>query len=114
VGDTVLAGAIAGGLAGGISGAVGGVAYVAFGKPLLIWQPVADLLRAQGFLAAAPSLAGFVAEQPPYYPAISSRVAVSVRAAGAAQHLILIGHSGAGALLLSIAPPHPKIRATAG
>jgi pimeloyl-ACP methyl ester carboxylesterase len=69
----------------------------------LSWQPSADRLRARGLTVVVPSLAGVFDAGPPYYPKLAARVAETVRAGVAARPLVLVGHSGAGALLPSVA-----------
>jgi len=80
--------------------------FVLIHSPLvgaLTWQPVADLLEARGFPVVVPSLVGVVDGGPPYYPKLASRVAEVVHAKGLAEPLILVAHSGAGALVPSVA-----------
>ena len=50
-----------------------------------------------------PSLAGVLDAGPPYYPKLAGRVAEAVHATVPALPLVLVGHSGAGALLPAIA-----------
>jgi hypothetical protein len=69
----------------------------------LTWQPAADRLRARGQPVVVPSLAGVTDAGPPYYPRLAARVAEAARAARPAGPLLLIGHSGAGALLPAVA-----------
>jgi hypothetical protein len=65
----------------------------------LTWQPAATGLRAAGYHVAVPSLAGVVDTGPPYYPKLAGRVAETIRQANPTGAVVLIGHSGAGALL---------------
>jgi hypothetical protein len=69
----------------------------------LSWQLSRDLLQARGFSVVAPSLAGVVDAGPPYYSRLAARVAEVVHVEAPALPLVLVGHSGAGALLPSIA-----------
>jgi hypothetical protein len=65
----------------------------------LTWQPAAASLRAAGYHVAVPSLTGVVDTGPPYYRKLAGRVAETIRQANPARAVVLIGHSGAGALL---------------
>jgi thioesterase domain-containing protein len=65
----------------------------------LTWQPAAACLRASGYQVAVPSLAGALDPGPPFYPKLAGRVAETIRQANPAGAVVLIGHSGAGALL---------------
>ncbi len=67
----------------------------------LTWQSTANILRAAGWRVQVPSLAGVTDGGPPYYVRLAARVADAV--AGEAGRLVLVAHSGAGALLPSIA-----------
>jgi pimeloyl-ACP methyl ester carboxylesterase len=69
----------------------------------LTWQACSDLLLGRGYSTVVPSLAGVVEAGPPYYPQLAARVAETVHAAVPAQPLVLVGHSGAGALLPAVA-----------
>src|SRR5919201_2451909 len=69
----------------------------------LTWQPSGDLLQARGFPVVVPSLAGVLDTGPPFYPKLAARVAEAVHATVPALHLVLVGHSGAGALLPAVA-----------
>jgi hypothetical protein len=69
----------------------------------LTWQSTADRLRARGFRVVLPSLAGVFAAGPPFYPKLADRVAEAVHANVPTLPLVLVGHSGAGALLPAIA-----------
>src|SRR5919198_109698 len=69
----------------------------------LTWQSSGELLQARGFPVVAPSFAGVFATGPPYYPKLAARVAEAVHASVPALRLVLVGHSGAGALLPSVA-----------
>lgn len=66
------------------------------------WQPCSDLLRRKGYQVRTPSLADFVGGDPPYYANISEHVAAAVRKGPDAETMILIAHSGAGALLPAV------------
>lgn len=75
------------------------------------WHGVADLLRSAGHIPVVPSLLGAFGGAGPYYPALVDRVAAEVNQkvapAEASERdgagIVLIGHSGAGALLPAIA-----------
>jgi len=65
----------------------------------LTWQAAATGLHAAGYQVAVPSLAGVIDTGPPYYPKLAGRVAETIRQANPTGAMVLIGHSGAGALL---------------
>jgi pimeloyl-ACP methyl ester carboxylesterase len=65
----------------------------------LTWQPAATRLHAAGYHVAVPSLTGVVDTGPPYYRKLAARVAETIRQANPTGAVVLIGHSGAGALL---------------
>jgi hypothetical protein len=67
----------------------------------LTWQPAATSLRAAGYHVTVPSLTGVLDSGPPYYRKLAGRVAETIRQAApaGAGAVVLIGHSGAGALL---------------
>ena len=65
----------------------------------LTWQPAATILQAAGYRVAVPSLTGVVETGPPHYRKLAGRVAETIRRADPAGAVVLIGHSGAGALL---------------
>jgi hypothetical protein len=65
----------------------------------LTWQPAATSLRAAGYRVAVPSLAGVLDTGPPFYRKLAGRVAATIRQANPAPAVVLVGHSGAGALL---------------
>ena len=65
----------------------------------LTWQPAANSLRAAGYHVAVPSLTGVVDTGPPFYRKLAGRVAETIRQANPTGAVVLIGHSGAGALL---------------
>lgn len=82
------------------------VAFVLVHSPLvgpLTWEPVAERLRQAGRVVVVPSLAGATDERPPYYRRLAARVADEVVGACAGMRITLAGHSGAGALLPTIA-----------
>ena len=65
----------------------------------LTWQPAATSLHAASYHVAVPSLTGVLDTGPPYYPKLAGRVAETIRQAEPTGAVVLIGHSGAGALL---------------
>jgi pimeloyl-ACP methyl ester carboxylesterase len=65
----------------------------------LTWQPAAASLRAAGYRVAVPSLTGVVDTGPPFYRKLAGRVAETIRQADPTGAVVLVGHSGAGALL---------------
>ncbi len=65
------------------------------------WQPVARLLRDRGYDVLAPSLAGVFDGPAPFYRAIGDSVARQVQPSGPTA--VLVAHSGAGAVLPSVA-----------
>ncbi|MDV6011747.1 alpha/beta fold hydrolase [Haloechinothrix sp. LS1_15] len=75
------------------------------------WEPVALVLRQRGFTTAVPSMIDAVGGEPPYYPAMAGTVATRIidefAATGVTEippaEVLLVGHSGAGALLPTIA-----------
>ncbi len=70
--------------------------FVLIHSPLvgtLTWQPVADILRTRGVQVVVPALKDSVESDLPYWQQEVESVNVSVR------DTILVGHSGAGALL---------------
>lgn len=67
------------------------------------WQPCGNVLRRKGYQVRIPSLADFVTGNPPYYEKIARHVADAVQKGPDTETLILVGHSGAGALLPAVA-----------
>jgi len=65
----------------------------------LTWQPAVTSLHAAGYHLAVPSLTGVVDTGPPSYRKLAGRVAETIRQANPTGAMVLIGHSGAGALL---------------
>ncbi|MGZ5940253.1 MAG: alpha/beta fold hydrolase [Rhizomicrobium sp.] len=64
------------------------------------WRLFAPLLRARGYEVAAPDYSGEMAGNPPYY---SGLVRNARRSIGDSRDVILIAHSGAGALIPAVA-----------
>ena len=64
------------------------------------WEPVADVLAAEGYAVTVPDLAGAVAAGPPY----QLRQAQVIAECAAGQPAILVGHSRAGPLLATAGP----------
>lgn len=69
----------------------------------LTWQTVGRLLEAHGFSTATPSLLGVFDAEPPFYPRLARQAAEAIRVADGEGTVVLVGHSGAGALLPPIA-----------
>jgi pimeloyl-ACP methyl ester carboxylesterase len=66
------------------------------------WRPTAEELRLRGYDVVVPGLAGVAEEGPPFYERLATRVAEAVRDSSLVGPLVVVGHSGAGALLPSI------------
>lgn len=64
------------------------------------WQPVGAALRARGHSAVVPSLTHVLDGPAPYYPAVANAVAQAV--ADLDEPVVLVAHSGAGALLPAV------------
>lgn len=69
----------------------------------LSWQNANQLLQASGFATIVPNLNATPAAGPPYYPKLARAAAEAIRAARSNESVVLIAHSGAGALLPAIA-----------
>ena len=67
------------------------------------WRPVAEVLRSRGRAVLLPSLADAFAGPGPYYPRLVSAAADAIAAGAGRGPLVLVGHSGAGALLPAVA-----------
>jgi hypothetical protein len=65
------------------------------------WTGTANALRKNGFRCEIPDLTGAATGSPPYYPKLAAAAARAVDDAGGP--VVLVGHSGAGALLPAIA-----------
>jgi hypothetical protein len=59
------------------------------------WDAVAGPVQQRGYEVLIPDLTGTVADGPPYW----SRQVAAITGSAAGQHVILVGHSGAGPLL---------------
>ncbi|WP_077489004.1 alpha/beta fold hydrolase [Sinomonas mesophila] len=70
-----------------------------------VWEPVASVLRLQGKETVVPSLADVFAGPAPYYPRLAAAVADAIDPDkhNGDSRVVLVGHSGAGALLPSVA-----------
>lgn len=73
----------------------------------LTWQPTAARLRARGYRVAVPSLIGALDGGQSYYRGLAEAVVGQLPAA----ETVLVGHSGAGALLPAIAQAAGDVRA---
>ena len=69
----------------------------------LTWESVGVHLRHRGHFVVVPSLADVADEGPPYHRRFAEAVAEAVAKAGCDTPAVLVGHSGAGALLPEIA-----------
>lgn len=69
------------------------------------WEPVAQTLRDRGHRVLVADLAAALRAGPPYYPGFARAVATQCAAHGAAStdEVVLVAHSGAGALLPTVA-----------
>ena len=82
------------------------LSFVLVHSPLVgpaTWRPTAEALRARGYAVIVPSLVRFDQDGPPYYEKLTRRVAAAVNTSSPADALVVVGHSGAGALLPSVA-----------
>ena len=80
-------------------------AFVLLHSPLVgpgSWTKVATQLSQQGFDTVVPRLSGAFDEGAPYYPKLVRHVVDAVRIAVPAGDLVVVGHSGAGALIPAI------------
>ncbi|WP_405691489.1 alpha/beta fold hydrolase [Streptomyces sp. NBC_00057] len=68
----------------------------------LTWQPVAKVLHARGHVTIVPSLAKVFGGTGPYYPRLAAAVAKEIDRHKSGRQIVLVGHSGAGALLPAI------------
>lgn len=86
------------------TGAVTAPAFVLVHSPLVgprTWTGVAEVLRDRGHRVYVPSLLDALDGPPPYYPAFARAATAPVDATGGS--VVLVAHSGAGALLPSVA-----------
>lgn len=67
------------------------------------WQPVAGELRARGHATIVPSATGVFEGAAPYYPRLATAIANEIDRHDDARRIVLVGHSGAGALLPAVA-----------
>lgn len=74
------------------------------------WEPVAGPLRDRGFPVAVPRLQEALDAGPPYHPAVAASVGRRIAEAGAGREVVLVAHSGAGALLPAVADAVPLVR----
>lgn len=66
------------------------------------WEPTAAVLRRRGYDILTPSLVDALEQGPPYYPSLAASVAAAVDRAGIVEPVVLVVHSGAGALVPAI------------
>lgn len=69
----------------------------------LTWEPAAAQLRHEGRRVVVPSLTNVVAGPPPYHRRLAEAAARALDEGGRRGPVVLVGHSGAGALLPAIA-----------
>lgn len=69
----------------------------------LTWELTASELRREGHHAVVPVLTAVASGTPPYYRRFAEAAARDLAAAGVGGPVVLVGHSGAGALLPAIA-----------
>lgn len=67
------------------------------------WQPTSDELHTRGYHVVVPPLTGVENAGPPYYEKLATRVVEAVQGLSLVGPIVVVGHSGAGALLPSIA-----------
>jgi hypothetical protein len=79
--------------------------YVLVHSPLvgpMTWQPLAGVLRKQGERALVPSIAGILEGEPPYHARLAARVAAAIEGDVSDDPVVIVVHSGAGALVPAI------------
>ncbi|MEV0705704.1 alpha/beta fold hydrolase [Saccharopolyspora sp. NPDC050389] len=69
----------------------------------LTWELTATQLRHEGQRVVVPSLTAVVDDHPPYYRSLAEAAARALDTDGSHGPVVLVGHSGAGALLPAIA-----------
>ncbi|MFF2148451.1 alpha/beta fold hydrolase [Kitasatospora sp. NPDC058190] len=69
----------------------------------LTWQPVARALRARGHATIVPSLAKAFGDAGPHYPRLAAAVAKEIDRHQDGGPIVLVAHSGAGALMPAVA-----------
>lgn len=67
------------------------------------WQPVAGVLGARGHVTIVPSMAEVFDGAGPYYSRLAATIANEIDQRGSDGRIVLVGHSGAGALLPAVA-----------
>ncbi|WP_198667643.1 alpha/beta hydrolase [Glycomyces dulcitolivorans] len=77
----------------------------------LAWEPTAQALRSLGHVVAVPDLALVFANEGPFHLAAAARVAEALGEYAMHESVVLIAHSGAGALLPAIAEAVPRTTA---
>ncbi|WP_460546211.1 alpha/beta fold hydrolase [Glycomyces halotolerans] len=73
-----------------------------------VWDGVADSLRRGGRRVSVPSFADVFASGPPYHDAVAESVGRQITEAAPSGAVVLVAHSGAGALLPTIAEAVPQ------
>lgn len=86
-------------------------AFVLLHSPLVgpgSWTKVAAILSERGFDAVVPRLSSALDGAPPYYARFADLTAGAVRISAPMGDIVLVGHSGAGALLPAVASQIPN------
>lgn len=65
----------------------------------MAWQPVAAILKSNGYRVAVPALSGSFDNEPPYYPQLAGSVAAALSECKPTDPTVFVTHSGAGSLL---------------
>jgi hypothetical protein len=87
-------------------------AFVLLHSPLVgpgSWTRVAAILSERGFDAVVPRLSSALDGAPPYYARFAELTAGAVRISAPVGDIVLVGHSGAGALLPVVAAQVPNV-----
>ena len=87
-------------------------AFVLLHSPLVgpgSWTKVATILSERGFDAVVPRLSSALDGAPPYYARFADLTAGAVRISAPTGDIVLVAHSGAGALLPAVAVQVPNV-----